>query len=77
MAAAEVVRHKPGRDRLDEQIGATTICRDRCIENGPVNRACGYTMVMSPPLITDEMGVGTLVSVLRRSLDEAVEKTGV
>lgn len=31
-------------------------------------------MVMSPPLITDEMGVGTLVSVLRRSLDEAAEK---
>jgi len=77
MAAVEVVRNKPGRDRFDDKIGAATICRDRCIENGAIIRACGHTMVMSPPLIIDETEMDTLVSVLRSSLDETANEIGV
>jgi putrescine aminotransferase len=47
--------------------------RDLCIRNGLMVRAIRDTIVMCPPLIITHGEIDEMVSILRRSLDEAVQ----
>ena len=77
MAGVEIVSDKATRSRFDEAVGAAPYCRDRCVENGAIIRACGDVMVMSPALIIEKAEIDQLVAVLRRSLDETADKVGL
>ena len=46
-----------------------TICRDHCIDNGLIMRACWDTMVFAPPLIIDRPEIEQWMVMLRKALD--------
>jgi putrescine aminotransferase len=47
------------------------VVRDLCIRNGLMVRGIRDTIVCCPPLIITHAEIDRLVSILRRSLDEA------
>jgi putrescine aminotransferase len=74
IAGVEIVRAKGTNDRFGGKEGtAGPIVRDLCIRNGLMVRAIRDTIVMCPPLIITHGEIDEMVSILRRSLDEAVQ----
>jgi len=74
IAGVEIVRAKGTNDRFGGKEGtAGPIVRDLCIRNGLMVRAIRDTIVMCPPLIVTHAEIDEMVSILRRSLDEAVQ----
>ena len=69
MAAIELVQHKPSRSYFDPRRGAAIICRDHCINNGLVMRACRDVMVLSPPLVISKGEIDSLVNIAAKCLD--------
>lgn len=69
LGAIEIVKNRETRERFDEATGAGVVCRDHAINNGVMIRACGDTMVMSPPLIIAPDQSTELVDGVRRALD--------
>lgn len=69
VAAIELVKDKAARGRFDESVGVGTICRDISVENGLVMRACGDTMIISPPLVITRAEVDELIHKARLTLD--------
>ncbi|MEE8340102.1 MAG: aspartate aminotransferase family protein [Xanthomonadales bacterium] len=76
MAALEIVKHKPTRERFHKDLAAGPRCRDICIDNGLVMRAVGDTMIVSPPLVVEKQHVDELVEKAWRCLDLTAESLG-
>ncbi|MDD1792872.1 aspartate aminotransferase family protein [Enterovibrio sp. ZSDZ42] len=74
VAAIELVKDKATRARFDESVGIGGICRDKSVENGLVMRACGDTMIISPPLVISHSEVDELVEKARLALDLTFEQ---
>jgi putrescine aminotransferase len=74
IAGVEIVRTKGTNERFGGKEGtAGPIVRDLCIRNGLMVRAIRDTIVMCPPLVVTHAEIDEMVSILRRSLDEAVQ----
>ncbi|MBV7299502.1 aspartate aminotransferase family protein [Enterovibrio paralichthyis] len=69
VAAIELAKDKETRSRFDESVGVGTVCRDISVENGLVMRACGDTMIISPPLVITHAEVDELIHKARLTLD--------
>ncbi len=69
LGAIELVKDKASRTRWDPPGTAGGICRDRSIQSGLLMRACGDTMVLSPPLILTRQQIDELVDSARAALD--------
>jgi putrescine aminotransferase len=69
MGAIEIVSNKESRERFHKDLGAGTRCRDFCVNNGVVMRAVGDTMIVSPPLISEQNHIDELVDTAWKSLD--------
>ncbi|MGE0652674.1 MAG: aminotransferase class III-fold pyridoxal phosphate-dependent enzyme, partial [Alphaproteobacteria bacterium] len=69
LGAIELVEDKATRKRWDPPGRAGGICRDHCLANGLMMRACVDTMVMSPPLVISRAQIDELVASARAALD--------
>ncbi len=69
VGALEIVADKESRKRFHKDMGAGTVCRDLCVQNGLVMRAVGDTMIVSPPLVSEHAHIDELVEKAWRSLD--------
>ena len=70
IGAIELVPNKKSRKRFPDEGRVGTICRNICVKNGLVMRACWDRMVVAPPFIISEAEVDELVTKARKSLDE-------
>jgi putrescine aminotransferase len=76
VAAIEIVKDKNSRERFHKDLGAGTLCRDFCVNNGLVMRAVGNTMIMSPPLIIADSEIDELVEKAWKCLDLTAASLG-
>ncbi|MGI9481220.1 MAG: aspartate aminotransferase family protein [Hyphomicrobiales bacterium] len=69
LGAVELSRDKANRAFFEEIGRVGAICRDHCVANDLIVRACRDTMVMSPPFVITESEIDQLVQRLRLALD--------
>jgi len=69
LGAIELVADKATRARFEPAGRAGTLCRDHCFADNLVMRACGDTMVLSPPLVIDSHEIDEIVDRAARALD--------
>jgi putrescine aminotransferase len=69
IGAIELSNDKARRGRFAKPGRVGTICRDHCIRNGLIMRACWDTMVLAPPLVISRQEIDRLVQLARVSLD--------
>jgi putrescine aminotransferase len=73
LGAVEIVSEPGTNKRFGGKEGtAGPLVRDRCIANGLMVRGIRDTIVCCPPLIISHGQIDELVSIIRRSLDEAM-----
>lgn len=77
LGAIEIVKDKQTRERFKPNGSAPIKVRDHIYAHGAVLRACGDTMVMSPPLIIDPAEIDQLLDAARKGLDAAAKDLGV
>ncbi|WP_425404129.1 aspartate aminotransferase family protein [Hwanghaeella sp.] len=80
LGAVEICKNKETRERFADLGKVGTMCRDHIMERNAISRACGDTMVVSPPLIIEKGQIDDLVAALRGALDDTmadVEKLGL
>jgi len=72
LGAIELVKDRESRTKFDPvgKVGQT--CRDKCFDVGLVMRACGDTMVLSPPLVITRAQIDELVALARQAIDETM-----
>lgn len=73
IGALELVKDKNTHQRYSGAGKAGTLCRDLCIKNGLVMRACGDTMLISPPLVINRPQIDELIEKATRSLDQTLQ----
>jgi putrescine aminotransferase len=73
VAALELVADKQTKQRFAKEVNAGEVCRDICINNGLIMRACGQTMIISPPLVITKQQVDQLVTLAKQSLDDTLQ----
>ena len=76
MGAIEIVRDKDSRERFHKDLAMGSRCRDFCVENDLVMRAVGETMIVSPPLISEDSHIDELVDKAWKCLDLTAESAG-
>lgn len=76
IGAVEICRDKKTRARFAKPGRVGTICRDHIFRMNVIARACGDTMVMSPPLIAGTQEIDALVDALGRALDATLKDVG-
>ncbi|MEM8648569.1 MAG: aminotransferase class III-fold pyridoxal phosphate-dependent enzyme, partial [Pseudomonadota bacterium] len=69
LGAIEIVKNKQTRERFAEEGRAGGICRDACLANDLIMRACRDTMVLSPPFVITREEIDLLVERARIALD--------
>ncbi len=69
LGAIEIVRDKGKRERFEGVGRGGGICRDHCMANDLIMRACRDTMVLSPPLVISREEIDDLVAKVKRALD--------
>ena len=80
LGAVEICKDKKSRQRFADVGKVGTICRDHIMNLNAISRACGDTMVVSPPLIIEKAQIDDLVTALRAALDATatdVERLGL
>jgi putrescine aminotransferase len=77
LGAFELVADKTTRARFEPAGRAGTVCRDNCFANNAVMRACGETMVMSPPLTIEKEQIDDLIGIAHIALDATAGELGV
>ena len=77
LGALELVRNKPGRERLDQDGRAAIFCRNRAIGNGLMVRQVGDAIISAPPLIINRAEIDTLIDRLAAALDATAGHYGV
>jgi putrescine aminotransferase len=65
LGAVELSRDKANRTPFEDRGRVGSICRDHCVNLDLVSRACGDTMVLSPPFV-----------ITREEIDEIVKRMG-
>jgi putrescine aminotransferase len=69
LGAIELVADKAARRKFDP-VGPTGVrCRDNSFDGGLVMRACGDTMVLSPPLVVSRDQIDELVALARKAIE--------
>ena len=77
LGALELVRNKPGRERLDQDGRAAIFCRNRAIGNGLMVRQVGDAIISAPPLIINRAEIDALIDRLAAALDATAGHYGV
>ncbi|WP_035479038.1 aspartate aminotransferase family protein [Aliagarivorans marinus] len=77
VAALELVANKQTMGRFAKSRQAGVVCRDICIGNGIIMRACGDTMIISPPLVMTIEEIDLMLTLIHRSLDQTASALGV
>ena len=77
IAGMPLVSDKKTRKGFDNPGTVGTICRDFCVENGVIMRACGDRMVLSPPLVISHDEIDELVKRAHTAFDATAKKIGV
>ena len=73
----ELTKNKQTREGFAPAGRVGTMCRDHFFKRNAIMRACGDTMVLSPPLIIQPAEIDELVGVLRQCLDATAKDLGV
>ncbi len=76
IAGMPLVDDKKTRKAFDKPGTVGTMCRDACVANGVIMRACGDRMVLSPPLCITKEEIDELVKRARAAFDETAKKIG-
>lgn len=76
IAGMPLVDDKKTRKMFDKPGTVGTMCRDACVANGVIMRACGDRMVLSPPLCITKEEIDELVKRARAAFDETAKKLG-
>jgi putrescine aminotransferase len=74
LGAIELVADKSARRKFDPVGNAGGKCRDHCFDLGLVIRACGDTMVMSPPFVINHEQIDDLVRMARTAIERTSEE---
>ena len=61
------------RTKFDPLGKVGLACRDNCFDVGLVMRACGDTMVLSPPLIITREQIDGLVGLAREAIGKTMQ----
>jgi putrescine aminotransferase len=69
IGAIELSNDKARRGRFAKPGRVGSMCRDNCIHNGLIMRACWDTMVLSPPLVISRQEIDKIVQLARVALD--------
>jgi len=69
IGAIELVKDKTTRTRFRDLGKVGTLCRDHFFRRNAIMRACGDTMVVSPPLVISTAEIDTLIGIARECLD--------
>jgi putrescine---pyruvate transaminase len=69
IGAIELASDKRARTGFAEPGRVGTICRDHCLANGLVMRACWDTMVFAPPFCIEPGEIDDMVERARKSFD--------
>ena len=77
IGAFELSPDKASQADFAEAGSAGTICRNHCLEEGVVLRACGDTMVMSPPLIIGKSEIDEMLEKALKALDKTQKDLGL
>ncbi len=77
VAAVELVRNVETRERIEPECRAGTVCRDYSLDNGLIMRACGDTMIISPPLVITHKEVDELIEKAKLTLDQTAKHYGL
>jgi len=72
LGAIELVADKESHARFEPLGRAGTTCRDHCFAANLVMRACGDTMVLSPPLIIEPAEIDEIIRLARECLDRTL-----
>ncbi|MGY5450958.1 aspartate aminotransferase family protein [Agarivorans sp. MS3-6] len=73
VGALELVADKTTKQRFAKDLSAGSVCRDHCINNGLIMRACGETMIISPPLVITKSEIDQLITLAKKSLDDTLQ----
>jgi putrescine---pyruvate transaminase len=71
IGAIELTSDRRARKGFSEPGRVGTICRDHCLENGLIMRACWDTMVFAPPFCIEPNEIDQMVELARKSFDLA------
>ncbi len=74
LGAIELVEDKATRRKFDASVGAGRKCRDHCFDIGLIIRACGDTLVMSPPLTITHEEIDELVAMARTAIERTMSE---
>jgi len=77
IGAIELVKDKTTRARFAPDGKAGTLARDNFFKRNAIMRACGDTMVLSPPLIISKAEIDALLDVAAEALDATAKELGV
>ena len=77
IGAIELVANKEKREHFDGDKGVGPMCKNYCMENGLVMRACFDIMVFSPPLCLKESEADELVEKFKKSVDQTAKDIGI
>lgn len=69
IGAFELTKDKKTHARFDDQGGAGTVFRDHIFKLGGILRACGDTIVISPPLTITNQQIDELMALAHKALD--------
>jgi putrescine aminotransferase len=69
IGALELTSNKDTRARFAESGRVGVICRDHCIDNGLIMRACWDTMVFAPPFCIEKDEIDEWIKLARTALD--------
>ena len=77
LGALELVRHKPGKERLDTDNRAAVFCRNAAIDNGLMVRQVDDAIISAPPLIVSHAEIDVLIERLGTALDKTARRYGL
>ncbi|NMM45923.1 aspartate aminotransferase family protein [Rhodospirillaceae bacterium KN72] len=77
IGAIELVKDKKTRERFDPLGKVGTMCRDHFFKRNAIMRACGDTMVLSPPLVITPAEIDALIDVAKECIDATAKDIGV
>ncbi|HBM14550.1 MAG TPA: aspartate aminotransferase family protein [Rhodospirillaceae bacterium] len=73
----ELTKNKQTREGFAPAGRVGTMCRDHFFKRNAIMRACGDTMVLSPPLIIKPAEIDELIGILRECLDATAKDLGI
>lgn len=77
IGAIELVKNKQTHERFENLGRVGTMCRDHFFKRNAIMRACGDTMVLSPPLIITADQIDELLGVAKQALDATAKDLGI